>query len=82
MVVTKSLLPLIQVLYPKTVSLPQLRIFLVRPTKGLEISSFGTVDIVNNTYIYLIAKQTLVHKKYDSLIEYYDETIRSLSLGL
>jgi hypothetical protein len=53
-----------------------------RAQKGLEIGGFGAIDIVNNTCMHLIAKQTLDHKKYDSLIEYYVETVRSLSPGL
>lgn len=53
-----------------------------RTQKGLEIGGFGAIDIVNNTCMHLIAKQTLDHKKYDSLIEYYVETVRSMSQGL
>jgi len=46
---------------------------------GLEIGGFGAVDILNNTCMHLIAKQTLNHKKYGSLIEYYVGTVGGLS---
>ncbi len=49
---------------------------------GLEIGGFGAVDIINNTCMHLVAKQTLDHKKYDSLIEYYVETVFSMSQDL
>ena len=45
---------------------------------GLEIGGFGAIDILNNACMHLIAKQTLNHKKYDSLIEYYVETVGGL----
>lgn len=53
-----------------------------RTQKGLEIGGFGAIDIVNNTCLHLVAKQTLDHKKYDSLIEYYVETARCMSQQL
>ena len=53
-----------------------------RTQKGLEIGGFGAIDIVNKTCMHLIAKQTLDHKKYDTLIEYYVETVRSMSQQL
>jgi len=42
---------------------------------GLEIGGFGVVDIENNTCMHLIAVQTLNHKKCDSLLKYYAETV-------
>jgi hypothetical protein len=53
-----------------------------RTQKGLEIGGFGAIDIVNKTCMQLIAKQTLDHKKYDTLIEYYVETVRSMNQQL
>lgn len=42
---------------------------------GLEIGGFGVVDIENNTCMHLTAVQTLNHKKCDSLLNYYSETV-------
>jgi len=38
---------------------------------GLEIGGFATIDIVNNTAMHFIAKQTLDIEQYPSLLEYY-----------
>jgi len=38
---------------------------------GLEIGGFGIVDIKNNTAMHFFAQQTLEHKEYPSLLEYY-----------
>lgn len=53
---------------------------------GLEIGGLGVADIKNNTCMHLTAFQTLNHKKYDSLLEYYAEIIcnvadRTLSIS-
>lgn len=42
---------------------------------GLEIGGLGVADIKNNTCMHLTAFQTLNHKMYGSLLEYYTETI-------
>jgi len=53
-----------------------------RAKRGLEIAGFGAIDLVNHTCMHLIAKQTVDHQKYDSLMAYYVETIRSMSQDL
>lgn len=43
--------------------------------KGLEIGGFACVDIVNRTALHLTAQQTLEHKEYDSLLDYYSALV-------
>lgn len=50
-----------------------------RAKKGLEIAGFGAVDILNNTCMHLSCKQTLNHKKYDSLVSYYADLVISMA---
>lgn len=49
---------------------------------GLEIGGFGVVDIENNTCMHLTAVQTLNHKKCDSLLKYYAETVCGYAVRL
>lgn len=50
-----------------------------RSKTGLEIGGFGAIDIENNTCMHLHAVQTRNHKKYDSLLEYYAQTVSGLA---
>jgi len=50
-----------------------------RAKSGLEIGGFGAIDILNNTCMHLSCKQTINHKKYDSLVSYYAELVISMA---
>ncbi len=46
-----------------------------RNKKGLEIGSFGAIDILNNTCMHLCAYQTMKDEKHSSLLSYYSELV-------
>lgn len=50
-----------------------------RAKMGLEIAGFGAVDILNNTCMHLSCKQTVNHKKYNSLVSYYADLVISMA---
>lgn len=50
--------------------------------RGLEISGFGAIDILNNTCMHLYACQTIRHKEHNSLLEYYLDVVASKATEL
>ena len=50
-----------------------------RVQRGLEIVGIGALDILNNTCMHLVAKQTLDLKSRASMLDYYASTLRAFA---